>query len=143
MQRLQHVKVVVASDAAPAPLAHHGHHSWTLQDGRVTFSQVFTVAVIVLLGMLGLKFIAPWYDYLRLKGAMQESVNQAQLSTDEELMSAVQNKAKELKVTLASRNIHVERSGQSGVRLWAEYDVQLTFPLGFSHTQIFRPDVGS
>jgi hypothetical protein len=114
-----------------------------MQDGRVTFSQVFTVAVIFLLGIQGLRFIAPWYDYLRLKGSMQESVNQAPILTDGDMISAIIGKAKELKVPLASRNIHVDRRGQGGVRLWAEYDVTLTFPLGLTYTQNFRPEVRS
>jgi hypothetical protein len=106
-------------------------------------SRVLTLAVLVAAGIQGLKFIAPWYDYLRLKGAMQESVGQAQFATDAAVISVVQAKAEQLNVPLAPRDIHVERSPQRSIRLWAEYDVTLNFPLGFSHTQRFRPEVNS
>jgi hypothetical protein len=109
----------------------------------MSFAKLFTVAVLLMAAILGLKFVASWYDYLQLKGAMQESVTQAQGSTDAAVISAVQAKAQQLKVPLVPRDIHVERAPQGGVRLWAEYDVTLSFPLGFSHTQSFRPEVRS
>jgi hypothetical protein len=105
--------------------------------------KVLTLAVLVVVGIQGLKFIAPWYNYLRLKGAMQESVSQAQLSTDAAMISAVQAKAEQLEVPLILSDIHVERKTPAGVQLWAEYDVTLNFPLGFSHTQRFRPEAWS
>ena len=129
------------NDAIPDPLTHHGIGSRSRQEGRVSFSQVIMVAAVFILGMQGLKFISPWYDNLRLKGSMQESVNQAQLSTDGEMISTVLAKAKELQLPLDSRNLHVERNAQGGTRLWAQYEVTLSFPFGFSHTQTFRPDV--
>ena len=109
----------------------------------MSIPQVLTLAVLVVVGIQGLKFTTPWNDYLRLKGAMQESVSQAQLSTDAAVISAVQAKAEQLEVPLVRRDIHVERKPQAAVRLWAEYDVTLNFPLGFSHTQRFRPEVWS
>ncbi len=74
---------------------------------------------------------------------MQESVNQAPLARDGDMISAVLAKAKELGVPLAARDIHVERSRQGGMRLWAEYDVTLSLPLGLSHTLSFHPEVQS
>jgi hypothetical protein len=109
----------------------------------MSIPRMLTLAVLVVVGIQGLKFIPPWYNYLRLKGAMQESVSQAQLSTDAAVISAVQAKAEQLEVPLVRRDIHVERKPQAAVRLWAEYDVSLNFPLGFSHTQRFRPEVWS
>jgi hypothetical protein len=143
MERLHNENEVVLSDTTRDPVVPHGNHLLTLQEGRATFAQVFTVAVVFVLGMQGLKFITPWYDYLRLKGTMQKSVNQAQVSTDEAVISAVLGKAKQLQVPLAPRDIHLERSSYSGTRLWAAYEVTLTFPLGFWHTPTFRPEVRS
>jgi hypothetical protein len=74
---------------------------------------------------------------------MDESVSQAPFSTDAAVIRAVQPKAEQLNIPLAPRDIHLERGSPGGVRLWAEYDVAVTFPLGFSHTQRFRPEVGS
>jgi hypothetical protein len=74
---------------------------------------------------------------------MQESVTQAQVSTDATVIGAVLAKATQLKVPLAPSDIHLERSRQGDVRLWAAYEVTLTLPLGFSHTQSFRPEVRS
>jgi hypothetical protein len=107
----------------------------------MSFTKVFTIVVVLMAGFLGLKVVAPWSDNWRLKAAMQESVNQASLSTDAEVISSVLAKAKELQVPLDPREIHLERRGPGGTRLWAAYDVTLTFPLGFSHTQRFRPAV--
>jgi hypothetical protein len=143
MKRLYDEKAAAMGDTPGDTRAHHNQRSEAPQEGRATFSQVFTVAVIFLLGIQGLKFITPWYDYLRLQGAMQESVNQAPLLTDGDMISAVMTKAKELKLPLTPRDIHVDRRGQGGIRLWADYNVTLTFPLGFSYTQSFRPEVRS
>jgi hypothetical protein len=82
-------------------------------------------------------------DYLRLKGAMQESLNQAPLLTDGDMISGVMTKAKELNVSLTPRDIHVDRRSKGGIRLWADYSVTLTFPLGLTYTQSFRPEVRS
>jgi hypothetical protein len=109
----------------------------------MSISRILTVVLLIMVGILGLKFIPPWYDYLRLRGGMYESVKEAPFSTDETVISAVQATAQQLNIPLARRDIHVERSAQGGVRLWAEYDVTMTFPLGFSHMQRFRPEVRS
>src|SRR5882724_12175701 len=123
--------------------AHPCSGQWLLQDGRVTFSQMVCLAVLVFVGTQGLKFVASWYDHLRLKVAMQEVVHEAPWSTDTAMISAVLTKAQQLKVPLDPRHLHVERSSQSDTRLWASYAVTLTFPLGFSHTQHFGPEVRS
>jgi hypothetical protein len=143
MERLYHESEVAAGETTKDSVAYHFNRSRIPQDGRASFSQVFTVVILCVVGIQGLKFIAPWYDYLRLKGSMQESVNQAPLLTDGDMIGAVIAKAQELKLPLVSRNINVDRRGQGGVRLWAVYDVTLTFPLGFSYTQTFRPEVRS
>jgi hypothetical protein len=109
----------------------------------MSFAKLFALAVLLMGGVLGVKFIASWYDDLQLKGAMQEFVKEAPLSTDAAVISAVLAKAQQLKVPLDPRDIHLERSPQGSMRLWAEYDVTVTFPLGFSHTQGFRPEVWS
>jgi hypothetical protein len=93
VERVRNEKAVAMSDITPDHSLPHGTRAMTLHDGGATFSQVFTVAVFFLLGIQGLKFIAPWYDYLRLKGTMQESVNQAQLSPDGDAINAVLAKA--------------------------------------------------
>jgi len=94
-------------------------------------------------GFQGLKFVASWYDNLRLTGAMQEVVNQVQVLTDGDMISAVLTKAQELKVPLDPRHLHVERSTYGGARLWATYDVMVALPLGFSQTYTFHPEVQS
>jgi hypothetical protein len=95
MDRLNHEKTVGSGDIAQDTVAAHENRWRTLPDGRVTFSQVFTVAILFVVGIQGLKFIGPWYDYLRFKGAMQESVNQAPLLTNGDMINAVMAKAKE------------------------------------------------
>lgn len=107
----------------------------------MSFSKLVTVGVLLIAAVVSLQIAAPWYDYLRLKGAMRESVRQAQMSTDATVISAVLAKARELKVPLDARDIHLERSRHGEVRLWAAYDVTLHWQLGFSHTQRFRPEV--
>jgi hypothetical protein len=109
----------------------------------MSLARYFTIVVLLMAGFLGVKFVASWFDNWRLTEAMQEAVNQAPLSTDAEVISAVLAKAKELHVPLDPREIHLERRMQGGTRLWVAYDVTLTFPLGFSHTQHFRPQVRS
>jgi hypothetical protein len=143
MDRLYHENEVVVRDTTQGTVAYQHNRPRIPPDGRVTFSQLFTVAILCVVGIQGLKFITPWYDYLRLKGSMQESVNQAPVLTDGDMVSAIIAKAKELDVPLTPRNIYVDRRAQGGVRLWAEYDVTLTFPLGLSYTQYFRPEVRS
>jgi hypothetical protein len=143
MERLQNQWKWVMRGSAQDTLARHRNRSMTLQEGGVTFSQIFTVAVLFLIGFLGIKFLAPWSDYLSLKAAMQASVNQAQVSTDAALVSAVLDKATRLKIPLDPEDVHLTRNGPGSVGLWAQYDVTLSFPLGFSHTQTFRPEVRS
>jgi hypothetical protein len=109
----------------------------------MSFSRIVTATVVVMASVAGLRFVSPWYDHLRLKATMQEAVAQAQVLPDDEIISSVLVKAKDLKVPLGPRQIHLERRWVGGTRLWAEYDVTLSFPLGFSHTQRFRPDVSS
>jgi hypothetical protein len=133
----------VARESTQATLTHRRPRSQAFEAGGATFSQVFTVTVLFVVGILGIKFIAPWSDYVSLKAAMKESVNQAQVSTDAAVISAVLAKATQLQISLVPGDVHLTRNGPGDVRLWAEYDVTLTFPLGFSHTQTFRPEVRS
>jgi hypothetical protein len=109
----------------------------------MSFGKIVTITVSVMASIVGLMFISSWYDNLRLQETMREAVTQAQVLTDDAVITSVLAKAKELKVPLDQRHIHLDRSGHGGTRLWAEYHVTLTFPLGFSHTQRFRPDVRS
>jgi hypothetical protein len=109
----------------------------------MSFSRIVTATVFIMASVVGLRFVSPWYDHLRLQATMRETVAQAQVLTDDAIISSVLVKAKDLKVPLDPRQIHLQRSGAGGTRLWAEYDVTLSFPLGFSHTQRFRPDVSS
>lgn len=124
-------------------VAHTRNRWWLLQEGRVTFSQILCITILFLVGMQSLKFISTWYDNWRLEEAMQDAVNDASISMDTAVMSNVLTRAKQLKVPLDPRNLHIERSSQGGTRLWAAYEVTLTFPLGFSHTSHFRPEVRS
>ena len=133
----------VAREVTQETLTHRRPRSRAFEAGGATFSQVFTVTVLFVVGILGIKFIAPWSDYVSLKAAMKESVNQAQVSTDAAVMSAVLAKATQLQIPLAPGDVHLTQTGPGAVRLRAAYDVTLTFPLGFSHTQTFRPNVRS
>jgi hypothetical protein len=143
MERLHQEKAAVRADTTQGTLPSRSNRLRTLQESGATFSQVFTVTVLFFVGILEIKFIAPWSDYLRLKAAMKASVHQAQISTDAALMNAVLDKATQLKIPLVPGDVHLTRNGQGDVRLWAEYAVTLAFPLGFSHTQTFRPQVRS
>jgi hypothetical protein len=107
----------------------------------MSFSRIVTITVAVMASIVGLRFVSSWYDHLRLQATMREAVAQAQVLTDDAVITSVLAKAKELQVPLDQRGIHLERNGPGGTRLWAEYQVTLSFPLGFSHTQRFRPDV--
>jgi hypothetical protein len=109
----------------------------------MSVSKLVTAAVLLMAAIVGLKIAASWFDYLQLKGTMRESAKEAAFSTEATVISAVLAKAKALHLPLDTRDIHLERNAQGGVRLWAEYDVTMTFPLGFSHTQRFRPEVKS
>jgi hypothetical protein len=109
----------------------------------MSVGKLVTITVFVIVSMMGLRFVSSWYDHLRLQETMREAVAQAPVLPDDAVITSVLVKAKELQVPLDPRQIHLERSGYSGTRLWAEYEVTLTFPLGFSHTQRFRPDVRS
>ena len=129
--------------SAHHPLLQYRSHRSRLPEGGITVTQVIMLAILFYLGLQGLKFVAPWYDNLRLAEAMQEALREASISTDAAVIGAVQDKAKQLKVPLDPRDIHLERSWHGSVRLWAAYEVTLTFPLGFSHTQRFRPEVRS
>jgi hypothetical protein len=62
MKRLYDEKSAAMGDTPEGTLPHHDQRSEAPQEGRATFSQVFTVAVIFLVGIQGLKFITPWYD---------------------------------------------------------------------------------
>ena len=110
-------------------------------DGRITFSQLFTLAVIIFVIVNGIKFIRPWRDYYQLKEAMQASVNQVQHLNDQDMIKIVMDKAKVLGIRLAPEDIQFARIGERGARMHAEYEVTLTFPWGFYRKLIFRPEV--
>jgi hypothetical protein len=139
----QDEKVVVMCQSTQAPFAHPCNGRWLLQEGRATFSQLICLAVFCLAGLQGLKFMASWYDNWQLEEAMQAVVNDTSFSTDAGMINAVLAKAQKLKVPLAPRNLHIERSSHGGTRLWAAYEVIVTFPLGFSQTYNFHPEVRS
>lgn len=114
----------------------------THQDGRITFFHLFTIVVIIVVGINAMKFVVPWIDNYRLKGRMQESINQAKLLTDQDMIKSVVDKAKELRIKLAPENIEVTRINGGGTRLRAEYEVTIeTWPVRFYRDLSFRPDV--
>jgi hypothetical protein len=143
MGRLHDAKEGGTRTSIHDPVAHPHHRSWPLQEGRVTFAQLICLAILFLVGMQSVKFIASWYDNWRLQEAMQDAVHDASISMDTAVMSTVLTRAKQLKIPLDPRNLHLERNSQGGTRLWAAYEVTLIFPLGFSHTSHFRPEVRS
>jgi hypothetical protein len=143
MGRPHEEKEVVMRKPTQGPFAHSRNRWWLFQEGRVTFSQIICITILFLVGMQSLKCIAAWYNNWRLEEAMQDAVNDASFSTDPALIASVLAKAQQLQVPLDPQNLYVERSSQGGIRLWATYQVTLTFPLGFSHTQRFRPEVRS
>jgi hypothetical protein len=143
MGRLHDAKEGGMRQSTHDPVAHPHHRWWPLQEGRVTFSQMICLAILFLVGMQSVKFIASWYDNWRLQEAMQDAVHDASISMDTTVMSTVLTRAKELKIPLDPRNLHLERNSQGRTRLWATYEVTLTFPLGFSRTSRFRPEVRS
>jgi hypothetical protein len=136
-------QVIVMCNPTHDILTHPRNRRWVLQEGRVTVSQLICLVLLCVAGLQGLKFVASWNNILRLKGAMQEAVNQVQVLTDDDMISAVLAKAQELKVPLDPRHLHVERSTYGGTRLWATYDVTVALPLGFSQTYTFHPEVQS
>ena len=109
----------------------------------MSVGKLVTITVVLIVAFVGLQFVSAWYDHLRLQETMREAVAQAPVLPDDAVIHSVLVKAQALKVPLDQKQLHLERSGHTGTRLWAEYDVTLTFPLGFSHTQRFRPDVRS
>lgn len=113
------------------------------QQGRITFSQLFTFAVIVLVIINGIKFIKPWRDHYQLKEAMQATVNQARTLTDQEMITIVIDRAKKLGIKLKPQDIDITRIGQSDARMHTEYEVTLSFPFGFYRKLDFRPAVSS
>jgi hypothetical protein len=66
----------------------------------MSFSRIVTATVFITASVVGLRFVSPWYDHLRLKATMQEAVAQAQVLTDEAMISSVLVRAQELKVPL-------------------------------------------
>lgn len=109
----------------------------------MSIARVVSLAMLVVVGFLGLKLLPPWADDLRLRWAMRDAVREAPFATDAALIGAVHAAARALEVPLVPSDIQVERRPGGGVRLWAAYEVTVTLPLGFSHTQHFRPQVRS
>jgi hypothetical protein len=72
---------------------------------------------------------------------MQEAINQAPVLTEAEVIQTVMAHARDLHVPLAPQDIHVIRTSEGGMRMYAEYDMTMTFPLGFARMLSFRPEV--
>lgn len=112
----------------------------TNHEGGITVSRLLILAVMLLGGMQALKFVSPWVSSLRLQSAMQEVIDQAPVLTEPEMIQAVMAQARALNLPLAPQDIRVIRDRSGSLRLYAEYDVTVTFPFGSAYTLSFRPE---
>src|SRR5262245_24239294 len=101
--------LVICTSTQPCS-AHSRNGWWSLQEGRVTFSQLICLAIIGFVGLQCMKLSVCWYDNWQLEETMQVVVNDASFSTDAAVINTVLAKARKLKVPLDPRDLHIERN---------------------------------
>jgi len=128
----------------------------TLQEGRITFFHLFTLAILLVVFFNALRFLPHLRDYTALKREMQEAIDQTTLLRDDELTRAVGAvvtdselvrdvvaRARKLNIKLDPRDIEVTRAPGKNKRLQVEYEVTVTFPFRFYRKLTFSPEVVS
>jgi transglutaminase/protease-like cytokinesis protein 3 len=101
------------------------------------------VAVMVLVGILCLKLIPPYFSNYQFEDSIKNEALQSSYGTrsEEDIREAIIKEARQYDIQLTSKQVHVTRTGTSGtgtLTIEAQYSVPVSLP-GYSTTLEFHP----
>jgi hypothetical protein len=104
---------------------------------------IFGVAIFVIVAMVGLKLIPPFFSNYELEDAIKTEATQSTYSTrtEEDIRESIIKQARNYDIALTPKQVHVSRVGGFGVgtlAIDAEYSVPIDLP-GYSTTLEFHP----
>jgi hypothetical protein len=108
-----------------------------------TLKLAFGVAIFLVLAMVGIKIVPPFFSNYELEDAMKTEALQSTYSTrsEEDIRTAVIKQARSYDIPLTAKQVRVLRVGGFGsgsLTIAADYSVPVEFP-GYSTTLEFHP----
>jgi hypothetical protein len=108
-----------------------------------TLKLIVVFAVLVVLGLVGLKVIPPYFSNYELEDAIKTEAMQSTYSTrsEEDIRESVIKQARDYDIELTPKQVHVSRVGGYGngsLNIEADYSVPIDLP-GYSTTLEFHP----
>ena len=104
---------------------------------------IFGVAIFVIVALVGLKLIPPFFSNYELEDAIKTEATQSTYSTrtEEDIRESIIKQARNYDIALTPKQVHVSRVGGFGagtLAIDAEYSVPVDLP-GYSTTLEFHP----
>lgn len=104
---------------------------------------IFGVAVMVLIGIVCLKLIPPYFSNYEFEDFIKNEALQSTYGTrtEDDIRDSVIKHAKDYDIQLTSKQVHVSRTGSSGtgtLSIEADYTIPVDFP-GYTTTLEFHP----
>jgi hypothetical protein len=104
---------------------------------------IFGVAIFVIVALVGLKLIPPFFSNYELVDAIKTEATQSTYSTrtEEDIRESIIKQARNYDIALTPKQVHVSRVGGFGagtLAIDAEYSVPIDLP-GYSTTLEFHP----
>ena len=108
-----------------------------------TMRLVLGLAVIVVVGLVAIKLVPPFFSNYELEDAIKNDALQATYSTrsDEDIRDIVIKHARNYDIALTPKQVHISRTGGYGngtLTIEADYSVPVDFP-GYSTSLEFHP----
>src|SRR5882672_7575741 len=103
-----------------------------------TMKAIAGVLLLVVVGMLSLKLIPPYFSNYQFEDFIKNEAMQSTYGTrsEEEIRESVVKHAREYDIPLTGKQVHVSRTGNSGtgtLTIEAEYSIPVSMP-GYSTT---------
>jgi hypothetical protein len=108
--------------------------------GRIkisTFMVLLTAGGAVYLAVM---LFPPWMNYFTFKGVMSEKAKDGSALSNDEILKELKANAKELNIPLEENAVRIHR-GDTGMRITAEWHIEVTRIGEYALTLYFSPDV--
>jgi len=108
-----------------------------------TLKMIAGFALIVVVAIVGLKIIPPYFSNYEFEDAIKNEALQSTYSTrsEEDIRDAIVKRARDFDIQLTSKQVRVSKSGSNGngsLSIEADYSVPVDLP-GYSTTLDFHP----
>lgn len=108
-----------------------------------TLKLIFVVAILLAVGLVGLKVIPPYFANYELEDAIKTESTQSTYSTrtEDDIRETIIKEARSYDIALTPKQVHVQRVGGFGagtLAIEADYSVPIELP-GYSTTIEFHP----